>query len=173
MKIGQLTRQLMQEEYKRKLENINYLFFTGFKNMKSDNMRLIRERLRSKSSNILVVKNSILQRVFEELNMNRLIEHIDGELAVVYGEDDAIAITKQLKELSKDFEGFVVKLGLVEDRIIDSEGIQRLASIPSKEVLISQILSLIKSPLSKMVFVLKGNINSIVNILRQIKEKKS
>ncbi|MDP8233341.1 MAG: 50S ribosomal protein L10 [Candidatus Saelkia tenebricola] len=172
MKVGHFTRELMVQEYTNRMQTAGFLFFTNFKGINADNMRLIRNKLKQASSGVIVVRNSLIRRMFEDLEMKKVLNYVDGELAIVYGMDDPINITKQLQELSKSVEGFVVRGGLIEDKVLDSNDVKKLASIPSKEVLLAQVVNLLKSPISNLIFVLRGNIQSLVSIIKQIKEKK-
>ncbi|MDP8215901.1 MAG: 50S ribosomal protein L10 [Candidatus Kaelpia imicola] len=172
MKIGQYTRQLIMDKYKSKIKDSEYIFFTNFKGISADGMKDIRSQLRKHSAGVVVVNNSLFKRALEDIKMNMLLEHVDGEVAVIYGKDEPIAITKVIQDLKKGNESFFVKAGYLEDRLLKPEEVKELASIPSREVLYGQVVNLMKSPLSSLVSVLKGNIQSLINVIKGIKEKK-
>ncbi len=172
MKIGQYTRQLMMDDYKSKIEDAEYVFFTNFKGISADSMKDFRSQLRKNSAGMVVVNNSLFRRALGDLKMDVLLEHVDGEVAVVYGKDEPIAVTKVIQELKKENESFCVRVGYLEDRLLNSEEVKELASIPSREVLYGQVVNLMKSPINSLVFVLKGNIQSLINVIKGIKEKK-
>lgn len=172
MKIGLFTRQLMVRTYQEKLRDASCLLFTNFKGVTADGMRQIRAKLKETSSEMIVVKNSILKRALTESGMDFLIDLVEAETAVVYGIDDPLSVAKTLQELAKDFEGLKVRAGWIEGKILDEKGIKELASIPAQEVLYAKLVGLVKAPLSNLVFVLKGNLQVLVSILSQIKDKK-
>ena len=172
MKIGQFTRELMVQEYKDKIQTADFLLFANFKGIAADGMRLIRSKLKQSSAGVIVVRNNLFKRMLTELKMPGLLDYVDGELAIVYGADDPINVTKQIQELSKSIDGFVIKGGFIEHKVLAAGDVKKIAAIPPREVLLAQLVSLIKSPISNLVFVLKGNIRSLVSIIKQIKEKK-
>ncbi|MDP8253136.1 MAG: 50S ribosomal protein L10 [Candidatus Kaelpia aquatica] len=172
MKIGQYTRQLMMDDYKGKMEDSEYVFFTNFKGISADGMRDVRSQLRKHSAGVVVVNNSLFKRTLRDLKMDMFLEYVDGEVAVIYGKDEPIAITKLIQDLKKKNESFSVKAGYLEDRLLNSEEVKELASIPSREILYGQVVNLMKSPLNGLVFALKSNIQSLINVIKGIKEKK-
>ncbi|MDD5614513.1 MAG: 50S ribosomal protein L10 [Candidatus Omnitrophica bacterium] len=172
MKIGQHTRQLMTEGYKDKIKDCQFLFFANFKGLTADGMKDIRSRLRKSSSDMIVVKNNLFKQALEELKMEKLSPYVDIETAVIYGVDDPVLTSKFLEDLRKEKEEFKIKIGYIEEKILSAEEVKSLASIPPREVLYSQVVSLIKSPINNIVFVLKGSLRSLVNVIKQIKDKK-
>jgi len=172
MKVGQFTRELMVQEYKDRIQTADFLLFANFKNITADGMRLIRAKLKQSSTGVIVVRNNLFKRMLAELNMSDLMDYVDGELAVMYGVDDPVSVTKQVQELSKNIDGFVIKGGFIEHEVLTASDVKKIAAIPSREVLLAQLVNLIKSPISNLVFVLKGNLQSLVSIIKQIKEKK-
>ncbi len=172
MKIGQYTRQLMMDDYKSKIEDAEYMFFTNFKGISADGMRDVRSRLRKHSAEVVVVNNSLFRRALKDINMDMLSEHIDGEVAIIYGKEEPLEVTKVIQGLKKDNKSFSVRIGYLEERLLSSEEIKELASIPSKDVLYGQVVNLMKSPINNLVFVLKGNIQSLINVVKGIKDKK-
>ena len=173
MKAGALTRRLMVEEYKKRLEEASFIFFTNFKGIKANDMRLIRAKLKEDSSRMMVVKNTLFKRALKDVGLEQLIDYVEGELGVVFGIDDPVSVSKKLQEFAKDFESFKVRAAYIEGKVLDEKGVKKLASIPPKEVLYAQLLGGMKAPISNLVFILKGLIQGLVNVLNQIKEKKS
>jgi len=172
MKVGQFTRELMVQEYKNRIETADFLLFTNFKDITADDMRLVRAKLKQSSTGVIVVRNNLFKRMLAELEMPGLMDYVNGELAVVYGVNDPVSVVKQIQELSKNIDGFVIKGGFIEHKVLTAGEVKKIAAIPSREVLLAQLINIIKSPISNLVFVLKGNIQSLVNVIKQIKEKR-
>lgn len=172
MKVGNLTRKLMVEAYKRKIKDANCIVFTNFKGLKADTVREIRAKLSASSCNMIIVKNSIFKRALNELNLDCLVNYVDGELAVVYGRDDPIAIAKQIQELGKIFEALKIKAGLVEGEVLEQPQLLKIANLSSKNMLYAQIATYLKGIILELVFTLKGEILALLNVLNQIKNKK-
>jgi len=172
MKVGTLTRQLMVDEYKKRIQSSQYILFTNFKGINAIAMNDIRTKLRKISSEMTVVRNNLLRRALHELQLQEILDCIQGEVGIVYGAGDPIQVAKQLKDLSKEHEGLKLRAGYLEGKVFDEKGMLRIADLPSRDALYAQVVGLIKSPISNLVYILKANINALVNALRQIKEKK-
>jgi large subunit ribosomal protein L10 len=77
-----------------------------------------------------------------------------------------------LSEYAKKFDKLEIKVGVVEGKVIDLEGIKALADLPSREVLVARALGGLKAPISGLVNVLNGNIRGLVIALNAIAEQK-
>jgi large subunit ribosomal protein L10 len=172
MKVGAVTRQLMVEEYKRRIQSSQYILLANCKGINAMAMNDIRAKLKNLSSKMMVVRNNLLRRAFQEMELQQLLEYIQGELGIIYGTGDPIQVAKEIKRLTKEYEGLKLQAGYLEGKVFDQKGMLKIAELPSRDMLYAQIVGLIKAPISNLVYVLKANINSLVNALRQIKEKK-
>ncbi len=172
MKIGVLTRQLMVNEYKKRIQSSQYIILTNFKGINANGLKDIRAKLRELSSEMMVVRNNLLKKALEDSHLEQIVNFIQAELALIYGKGDPIVVTKQIKELGKEYEGLKLRAGYLEGKVFDEKRILKIAELPSRNTLYTQMVGIIKSPISNLVYVLKANINSLVNALRQIKEKK-
>ncbi|MCM8763335.1 MAG: 50S ribosomal protein L10, partial [Candidatus Omnitrophica bacterium] len=92
--------------------------------------------------------------------------------SIIFVKDDPVVSAKVLYDFSKDHENLKLKGGLLKDRILDSQNIEMLAKLPSRNVLIAKTVGAIKSPLSSLVFVLEGNLRKLLCVLNEIKKKK-
>jgi large subunit ribosomal protein L10 len=172
MKIGQYTRQLMMDDYKSKIESADYLFLANFKGISADAMKDARSLLRRHSAGMVVINNSLFRRTLKDLDMDMLADHVDEELAIIYGKEEPIGVTKVIQEIKKENKSFSIRIGYLEERLLSDDDVRELASIPSKEVLYGQVVNLMKSPINSLVFALKGNIQSLINVIKGIKDKK-
>ena len=80
--------------------------------------------------------------------------------------------SKVLFNFTKDHVNLILAGGLLKDKLLSSKDIEALAKLPSREVLLTQAVMAIKSPITGFVFVLKGNLRKLVFCLEQIKQKK-
>lgn len=172
MKVGAFTRQLMVEEYKKRIQSSQYILFTNFKGINANALKDIRAKLKEFSSGMIVVRNNLLRKALQDLQLQEIADFIQGEVSIIYGQGDPVAVTKQVKEFGKEYEGLKLRAGYLEGKVLDEKSILKIADLPSRDILYAQMVGMIKAPISNLVYVLKANINSLVNILRQIKEKK-
>ena len=122
----------------------------------------LRKKLREAGVVYKVYKNTFLKRAFEGSDFAQLDKVLDGPTAVAFSSEDATAPARILADAMKNAPALTFKAGVVEGTLYDEDGCKVLATIPSKDVLISKLLGSIKSPLS-----------NLARVLSQIAEKQA
>jgi large subunit ribosomal protein L10 len=107
----------------------------------------MRKALREAGVKYTVMKNSLTGRACEEVGMGEMKQYLEGMTAIAIATDDAVAPAKILKEYADKIESFQILAGYLDGAVVDKATVEKLASIPSKEVLIAKLLGSIKSPL--------------------------
>lgn len=115
----------------------------------------LRKSLREAGVVYKVYKNTYLKRAFEGTDFAQLDQNLEGPTAIAFGIDDATAPARVLAEFAKTCEKLEFKAGVVEGTYYDAQGIQVIASIPSREVLISRLLGSMQSPITNFARVIK------------------
>lgn len=115
----------------------------------------LRKSLREAGVTYKVYKNTFLKRAFEGTVYSELDKHLEGPTAVAFCDTDATAPARVLAEFAKKAPKLEFKGGVVDGTYYDAKGIQVIATIPSKEVLISRLLGSMKSPITNFARVLK------------------
>jgi large subunit ribosomal protein L10 len=107
----------------------------------------LRAQAREKNVYLRVLKNTLARRAVEGTSFAPLAEHMTGPL--IYGlSEDAVAAAKVVNDFAKTNDKLVIRSGSFEGQVLDKEGVQALASIPSREELLARLLYMIQSPLS-------------------------
>ena len=119
----------------------------------------LRKELTQAGVTYKVVKNTQLKYVFENLGYTDLNAHLEGMTAIAFSETDPIAPAKIISKFAKAHEDYTIKAGYIDGGVVDSAGVEDLASIPSKEGLIAKLLGSIQSPLYGLAYVLQGKID--------------
>ena len=119
-----------------------------------DNDTALRKALREAGVDYKVYKNSITGRACEEAGYGDMKQYLSGMTAIAVSPEDAVAPAKILKQYADKIESFTLLAGYCDGEVIDAAAVERLATIPSKETLIAQLLACIQSPLTKFVYVL-------------------
>ena len=83
-------------------------------------------------------------------------KYLEGPVSIAFGYDDATAPARILNDFAKDHNKLELKAGIVEGQLFDTEEVKKLATIPSKEVLIAKLLGSIKAPLSNLAYLLSA-----------------
>lgn len=133
----------------------------------------LRKQLREAGCQYKVVKNTLLHLAFEQAGIEGLDESLKGTTAIAYSENGYTEAPKILSDYAKGHENFTIKSGFIDGSTVDAAGITELAKLPSKEVLIAQVLGGFNAPIQGFANVLNGTLRSLVIALNAIAEKQS
>jgi large subunit ribosomal protein L10 len=161
------------EEMKGRLQKAHATFLVDYKGLDVDAMNSIRAELRKSETEFRVVKNRLLNLASLDTDTSSLKEYFKGPCALAITYDDVVAPAKALMEESKKSENLNIKVGQISGKIMDLEGIKRLAELPSREVLLAQVLSTMQAVPSSFVRVLNGVLVKFLNVLKAIESQKS
>ena len=115
----------------------------------------LRKQLREAGIIYKVCKNTMMKRAFEGTEFEGLAQYLEGPSAMAVSKDDATAAARILCKFAKDADKLEVKAGVVEGTVYDEAGVKALATIPSREELLSKLLGSIQSPIANFARVIK------------------
>lgn len=144
-------KQLIIDEIKGKLEGAQsavLIDYMGITVAEADEMR---RALREADVDYSVYKNTLMKRAVAGTEFEPLTEAMSGPSAIAISKDDATAPARVLKEAIKKTNKMEFKAGIVEGTFYDKDGIQQIADIPSREVLLAKFLGSIQSPIGAFV----------------------
>ncbi|MBN7774589.1 50S ribosomal protein L10 [Clostridium aminobutyricum] len=148
---AQKEKQLIIDEIKGKLEKAQsavVVDYIGITVAEADSMR---KKLRDANVDYTVYKNTLVKRAIEGTKYEGLAEVLEGPSALAFGYEDAVAPARLLNGIIKDYKKMAFKAGVVEGTLFNADGIQAVASLPSREELIAKFMGSIQSPVSKAV----------------------
>jgi large subunit ribosomal protein L10 len=119
----------------------------------------MRKALREAGVKYMVMKNSLTGRACDEVGMGDMKQYLTGMTAIAIGTTDPVAPAKVLKEYAEKVESFQILAGYLDGAVVDAETVNKLADIPSKEVLLAKLLGSIKSPLYNFAYALQAIID--------------
>ena len=135
-------------------------------------LELVRKNLRSFSSEYFVVKNAIARVVFDKLKLDEAKPFIDGGIGLSFSGKDIIATCRVLVNFAKDHDKFKIKGAIIDGKFVPVDRVKQLASLPSKEVLLSMALATMMAPISGFANVLSGVLRKFVYCVDAIKKSK-
>ena len=112
----------------------------------------LRNQLRQAGVEYCVLKNTMINLATKDMGFDQLSAHLEGPTAVAFGYEDMIAPAKILSDFSKAKKKMTIKCGICDGDYLDAAGVQALANLPSKEVLIAKIMGSMMSSVSKFVY---------------------
>jgi len=160
------------KEIQEQVTQAGFVILTDFTKMNTVKTGLLKAKLREQQAGFQVVPNRLF-RVSLTAKCDGLRAGLKGPTAVVYGSGDAAATAKSLSEFIKTNEKLpVIKLGLVDGKILSAAEVEIIASLPSKKVMQGMLVGTIAAPMSGLVGVLSQKLASVLYVLKAALEKK-
>ncbi len=172
MSKNQEIKTTQVEMIKENLEKAQSVVFVDYRGLTVEEDTALRKKLREAGVEYKVLKNTLIKRAADELSITGLDEHLNGPTAVAFGNTDPAAPAKIIGEYIKQTKKMEVKCGLVDKKYIDAKGVEALAEIPSKEVLVAKLLGSMNAPITGLVSVLSGTLRKLVYAINAVKEQK-
>lgn len=116
----------------------------------------LRKQLREAGVEFKVYKNKLVKRATAETDLTALDEQLVGPTAIAFSNEDAIAPAKILHEFAKQHEALEIKAGIVEGAVVGVEEVKALATLPSREGLLSMLLSVLQAPMRNFALATKA-----------------
>jgi large subunit ribosomal protein L10 len=155
-----------------KFKEAKAAILTDFTGLNVEQITQLRRTLKQQAAEYTVVKNTLLRRASRDTDMELLMEHFAGPIAIALVYEDPVLPAKILTEFSKEQPALEVKAGMVKGTVLDSQKIKTLATLPSREVLLAKLLSLLTYPHTRLVQVLNSPVQGLVSTLNGIAKKK-
>ncbi len=154
------------EELQAALNASPFVIVTDYTGLRVDEFSTLRLRLSEAGAEIRVVKNTFLRRALSEAGLPDLSDDLKGQTAIVVGEQDVAAAAKVVKTFSKESKKLTVKVGVIDSVAVNAEQIAAIADLPSREILLSQLLGTLQSPASTLARLLNEPAASLARVLK-------
>ena len=154
-----------------KLTRSPFVLVTDYQRMKVDQFGDLRNRLAPAGAEVRVVKNSFLKRAMTDSGLPDVADKLSGQTAIVMGDKDVAPVAKILKTFAAEFKVAALKIGVIDKSILSAQEIEMLADLPSREVLLAQLLGLLMSPATKLVRLLNEPAASLARLLNTKAQK--
>ena len=140
---------------------------TDYRGLTTAELTNIRQKLREVGIEYRVVKNSLAQFAAKRVGMDELVNSLEGPVAIAFGYGEISVAAKVLDDYIRTTKSSLnIKGGFLEDKLLSSRDIETLAKLPTREVLLSQVMAGIQSPIVGLVKVLAGPIRGLVGVLQ-------
>jgi large subunit ribosomal protein L10 len=154
------------------LRNSTAIAVADYRGLKVAEMQTVRRSLRSNGVQLHVAKNRLLKIAADEADRAELKPLLDGPTALATISGDEVALAKALQEAFRPFRVITVRGGLLGERAIDAASLARMASLPSREVLLGKFAGGIASPLTGFAGVLAANLRNLAGVLTAVADQK-
>jgi large subunit ribosomal protein L10 len=146
----------------------------GFRKLTVAKDQELRRQLREAGISYEVVKNTLARKAAAGTPLEQAAEHFKGVTAIALSEGDPVTLSKTISRFTKaNPDIFSFKAGVVEGKVVNLDEVEAIASLPSKEELISKIMFLINAQAQRLVTVISAVPRNLAIVVKQIGEQKS
>ena len=160
------------EDLHERFSKSKVLIVTDYKGLDVTTINALRRKLREVDVEYTVVKNSLMVRAAEDTDVDLIKESFKGPNAIAISYEDPVAPAKVLTDFAKENQKLEIKMGVMDGKVMDASAIQALSALPSKEVLIGQLLSVMNGVPTGLVRALNAVPAGFVNVLQALKDQK-
>ena len=161
------------EEIKEKINKAQSVVLVDYRGLNVEQLTELRSLYRKAGVEYKVYKNTMMRFAFKDSGLEGFNEYLKGPSAIAFGYDDPVQVAKITSEFAKKNEKLEIKAGIVDGKIIDVSGVNSLAELPSREVLVAQALGGLNAPIQGFANVLQGTIRSLAIVINAIAEEKA
>lgn len=165
-------KQKLVQEIKEKIENATLVICTDYRGLNVDQVNDLRNKLRVPGVEYRVLKNTMFRFALQEAGYERIAEQIHGPNAVIFSKEDPVGPAKIIFDFAKANKQIELKIGILEGQFLSADGIKDLAQLPTREVLLAQVVGTMQAPITSFVRVLNANLTGLVRALDGIREQK-
>ncbi len=159
------------EELREKFTRAKTAVVTGYTGINVEQITELRSKLRKAQVEYRVVKNTLARKAAEGTGLEPLKDYFVGPVGIALGYDDVVAPAKVLSEFSKTQAKLLVKIGVLDGKLLQQADIKALASLPSLNALRGKIIGLLQAPASRMVGVLQAPAGQIARVMKAKADK--
>ena len=165
-------KQQIAEDLRDRLSKSAIIVLTDYKGLDVAAMNDLRRKLRAEEIEYQVVKNTLLIRAAEDNDIALIKDYFKGPSAIALSYEDPVAPAKVLSQFAKENKKLEIKVGVMNGQVLDAKAINALATLPSRDVLLGQLLSALNAIPTSFVRTIAEVPRSFVNVLAAIRDQK-
>ena len=168
-------KETFVSELRERIDRAPVLYLTDFTGLDVKAMTELRSSLRKSGAEYVVVKNRLAKRVFAESEeLPDISDSLVGPTGFVFGYEDAAAAAKALSDFAKDHDKKpAFKLGVMENRILQPEQVEKIAKLPPREHLLAELAGAMEAPMAMLATALEAKLQETAGLLDALKEERA
>lgn len=166
MSVSRERKQELVARYRTWLEGSSGLILASYSGMSVRGLEELRRKVRDAGGEFHVVKNRLMALALREAGVDLPAHGLEGSTAIGFASDDIPAVAKAIVEVARQSEALVLKIGVVEGRVVERIQVERLAELPPLPVLRAQLLGVIRAPAGRVAGALAGSVRQVVNVVK-------
>lgn len=167
------TKKGLVAEIKDRFNDAGAVIMIDYRGLTVKQMQALRAKLRETGSEVKIYKNSLTEIAIRELALPSMDDYLAGPTAFVFIPDDAVAPAKALTAFAKENQALELKGGFVQNQVVDADGVKAIATLPSTEELIAQLLGTMQNPIVGFARVLNGPVEAFARTVQAAADQKA
>ena len=155
-----------------KLDKANAIYFTDYLGLDVVSITKLRKEFVSNDVEFTIAKNTLIKLAAKDVGIDGLDEFLNGPTAIALSYNDPTDPAKVIKSFLKDFDKPSVKGMILDGQIFQAEEFEKIANLPTREQLLSQLVGMLNSPMSKLSSTLGSPLSGLLGTLKQLNSKK-
>jgi len=149
--------QILQDTSER-IRDVRGIYLADFSGMSVEKLSLLRKKCREQKVQFRVIKNTLLKRAFNERGITELDPFLEGPTGLVFAPANETSPAKILADFAKEHEKPRIKAAVVDGRLFDGVAVAQLAALPSREILLSQLLATFIAPMTTFLAAIEATV---------------
>lgn len=160
-------------EIKDRFNAASGVIMADYRGLTVKRMQALRSQLREAGADLKVYKNTLTQIALRELALPSMDDMLEGPTVFVFATGDPVPAAKTLADFAKEAKVLELKGGFVDGTVIDAEQVKALASLPSREVLVAQVMGLLVSPVRGFMSMCNASVSAFARVVRAVADQKA
>ncbi|MHB8881441.1 MAG: 50S ribosomal protein L10 [Thermodesulfovibrionales bacterium] len=160
-------------DLKDRFSKAKAVVLTDYKGMTVAELTQLRILLKKSSLDYGIVKNTLAKIAAQDTKVSVAGEHFKGPVGIAIGYDDPVLVVKKVLEFAKGNDKLQVKGAVVEGKFCEPKEVREIASLPSREVLLSMLAGAFQAPASKMAAALAATVTTFAYAVEALNNKKN
>jgi large subunit ribosomal protein L10 len=171
--MSKYVKELIMYQIKTDLDGSRSVLILDLKDLDAVAEYQLRRDLRKKSIRLRILKNSLARRVFTDLGLEGLSKYLEGPSAMAWGGDGIAELAKEISNQVKTLKKPAIKGGAVDGVVVGPEQVEDITKLPSREVLIGQVLGLLLGPAREALALVSSPASTLIGQLEAAIKKQS
>lgn len=163
--MSKYVKELMMDQLRSDLDGSRSLLILDLKGLDATAEHGFRRSLRKKSIRLRVLKNSLARRVFTDMGMDGLNKFLEGPSVIAWGGEGVAELAKEISAQVKALKKPEIKGGAVDGVVVGPEQVEDITKLPSREVLIGQVIGLLLGPAQQALSLVSNPASTLVGQL--------
>lgn len=172
MTLKRSEKEVMVKDIALRFKKAQGIIVAEYSGLKVPQVTELRREVRKADGEFSVLKNRLVKRVLDELEIKGLSEYFKGPVAVAFSHSDPVLLAKVVAKYVEGFEALKLKGGYIGGKVLSPKEIQQLSKLPSKEELYVKLMRTMQAPIQGLLRVLQAVPQKVVVALNGIKDQK-